>query len=222
MPIARENNEPEVWMSPPSLDCKRVEVSNLGRIRTLDSERIFLREGKIRKNKVAGRTINPHRDPRGRWMVQGGSIKKGMYGKGILLHRLVAECFVPNPKPKEYDLVFFNDGNPGNCRADNLSWGNRKEWGIKNRGKNTYYTISVYKDGMPIGIFFGIGEAARAIGTSKQSIFFSIRSGTFRCKGFDLNVEEHEKQSMNRTIGQAKDLAKEESKIVDIPDTLYA
>jgi hypothetical protein len=47
-----------------------------------------------------------------------------------LVHRLVAETFVPNPENKIY--VDYNDGNKFNIASNNLSWTNKKRF-INNR-----------------------------------------------------------------------------------------
>jgi len=45
-------------------------------------------------------------------------------GKTYLVHRLVAELFVPNPKPDEYKIVNHIDGNKQNPVFWNLEWCN--------------------------------------------------------------------------------------------------
>jgi len=60
---------------------------------------------------------------------------------GRLLHRLVAELFVRNPKPDKYHEVNHKDGNKLNCRASNLEWVNRTKnmvhsWKMKKKREN--------------------------------------------------------------------------------------
>jgi HNH endonuclease len=50
---------------------------------------------------------------------------RGLNGKIWLLHRIIAECFVPNPDNKP--IVNHIDGNKGNPRADNLEWVTNQE-----------------------------------------------------------------------------------------------
>ena len=44
----------------------------------------------------------------------------GRNGKSFLLHRLLAETFIPNPN--EYRVVNHKDGDKGNCSLANLEW----------------------------------------------------------------------------------------------------
>lgn len=55
-------------------------------------------------------------------------------GKKHRIHRLVAECFIPNPDNKPF--VDHIDGDRYNNRADNLEWVTEKE---NNKRKQFYY-----------------------------------------------------------------------------------
>lgn len=43
----------------------------------------------------------------------------------LFVHRLVAECFLPNPENKPF--VLHNDNNPNNNHVSNLRWGTQSE-----------------------------------------------------------------------------------------------
>lgn len=104
--------EKEIWK-----DIKGFEgfyaVSNLGRVKSLPrlqrnghrcQERILL----LQPNKKSGHIqILLHKD---------------MKYKMFYLKRLVAEHFVENPNPVEFQQVKQKDGDKTNCRADNLEW----------------------------------------------------------------------------------------------------
>lgn len=63
--------------------------------------------------------------------------------KNVLLHRIVANLFVPNPAGKpEVDHV---DGNPMNCAASNLRWATRSE-NLKNKDYSKHPTPFMRKD----------------------------------------------------------------------------
>jgi len=44
----------------------------------------------------------------------------------VKLHRLVAQHFVVNPNPSEYNIVCHKDHNTYNNKSDNLYWGTQK------------------------------------------------------------------------------------------------
>lgn len=86
------------------------QVSNLGRVKSLGNN-------KTRKEKVLKpETIN------GYLRV---CLSKEKKGKHILVHRLVADAFIPNIDNKPY--IDHIDGNPKNNNIDNLRWCTHKE-----------------------------------------------------------------------------------------------
>ena len=46
--------------------------------------------------------------------------------KNAYIHRLVAEAFIKNPHPDQYDKVLHWDDDPSNNRCENLRWGRQK------------------------------------------------------------------------------------------------
>ena len=42
--------------------------------------------------------------------------------KRVMVHRLLAFAFIPNPNPKKYTIINHIDGNPSNNSIDNLEW----------------------------------------------------------------------------------------------------
>ena len=192
------SNSMEIWKSPPSLNCPRIEVSNLGRVRT----KPFVVEkwngsAMVRYNRSAHIYRIP-KDGRGRYLLQGRYVGKIHRGHSFLVHRLVAECFVKNQKPNEYDFVFFKDGDVGNCRADNLMWGSEEELSKRRRGKRVKYTIMLTEPknyieimrGLStkvVGVFIGIGEVARHLGISTQQVSNAIKKG-YRVKGCKIHL----------------------------------
>ena len=223
MATANETKHKEIWKSPPSLNCQRVEVSNLGRVRTLPYYRSFIRLGVPINIKCNGRIFKCGKDSRGRRFIGGGTLKKSLYGKGFLVHRLVAECFVPNPKPKEYDMVFFKDGDVGNCNASNLEWGCRRDRNLMFRGHNAIYKILVISNGKKIGEYIGCGETGRALGCTKQSVHNAIMNGTL-CKGYELVALKGDGDKPYHSLEEARkaDSFKSTSNGFLIPDEIYS
>lgn len=70
----------------------------------------------------------------GRWL-KGGENKGyhfySLYFKGkqyiLYTHRVVAEYFIPNPKPEEYTIVYHIDGDKNNNNYLNLEWTSPKK-----------------------------------------------------------------------------------------------
>lgn len=102
----------EIWAPIPN--HLRYEISNLGRIKLRYCKLMFL----------DGTMIDMPPQPSIKTSVSNGYIKVRVDNKYILLHRLVAETFVPNPDKLPY--VVYKDGNKLNNAADNLKWSNKK------------------------------------------------------------------------------------------------
>ena len=212
----------EIWKSPKSLGCKRIEVSNLGRVRTKDSTREYFRLGRFKADRIEGKTLKVAKDTRGRYCLAGSTVSKKFSGKGFLIHRLVAECFVRNPKPAEYDMVFFKDNDVSNCRADNLVWGSRREKNAKRRGMNSKFIITVMKDGILLGEFLGCAEVGRFLGVTRQAVDEAIKRGIFKCRGFDIVVKDRKGAMLEKSIEMAKKTVVDEGHEITVPDELFA
>lgn len=100
--------ESEIWKDIPGYEGK-YQVSNLGRVRSLDriDDENHFRKGQIMKAKLLrGYARVPLRD--------------GKKQKDYQVHRLVALAFIPNPD--NLPQVNHKDQNPGNNCVDNLEW----------------------------------------------------------------------------------------------------
>lgn len=111
-----EGNKMELWK--PVIGFENLyEISNLGRVRSLDriTESGQFRKGKIRECYCY---VNDYK-----------VVKLYYNGKTFnkYIHRLLAEAFVPNPNPELYDTVNHIDGNRGNNSLDNLEWCTQKQ-----------------------------------------------------------------------------------------------
>ena len=95
------------------------EISNLGRVRSLDH---YIRQRNNSKKLHKGRILNTWSDKIGYTVV--GLNKYNKY-KIKKIHRLVAEAFIPNPENKSD--VNHIDGNKSNNIVSNLEWATRSE-----------------------------------------------------------------------------------------------
>ena len=88
------------------------QVSNLGRVRSLD---MFVNHWRGGKRLVKGRTLQPSKDKLGYKRVTLVPDRKNHF-----VHRLVAKAFIPNPD----NLPIINHKNctPGDDRVENLEW----------------------------------------------------------------------------------------------------
>lgn len=107
----------EIWK-----DIKEYEglyqVSNLGRIRSLDRYRKTGISGYIQRGRIL---IGSKRGPG----YLGVSLTKKDVKKSVLIHRIVAETFIPNPDGKKE--VNHKNGIKTDNRVMNLEWSTRKE-----------------------------------------------------------------------------------------------
>lgn len=96
------------------------QVSNLGRIRSLDREIVY-KNGKVHRYK--GQTMKPNMTGRGYKEDEGYygiTLRNSGVRTPVSVHRVVAETFIPNPYNKE--TVNHIDENKTNNRMDNLEW----------------------------------------------------------------------------------------------------
>lgn len=145
------------------------EVSNLGRVRSLDRYRSAA-YGKIAF--IRGIEVTIRKNSTNNYLVVG--LCKN--GKGVhkLVHRLVAEAFVPNPN--NLPQVNHKDENPNNNRADNLEWCDQyynNHYGTAiarrsiTRGRKV---VQSDMEGNEIARYNSAREAERAIGKSQAAI----------------------------------------------------
>ena len=95
------------------------QISNLGRVRSLDR---VVKKSHGSTGVVKGAIKKPTINTQGYLTV---NLRKESKQKCLLLHRLLAEYFIPNPENKPQ--VNHIDGNKANCTIENLEWVTRKE-----------------------------------------------------------------------------------------------
>lgn len=158
------------------------QVSNLGRVRSVDryvkQKEGFYQyiKGRIRKSKLNN----------GGYMLV--SLSKDNKGKTFLIHRLVAQAFIPNSENKPQ--VNHIDENPCNNCVDNLEWcdakyncnyGNHSEKLSKAfKRKVAQYTL----DGIYVKTWNSYKEAGLALNINRGNISNCVNNRCKSCGGY--------------------------------------
>ena len=116
------NMSKEIWKDIKGFEGK-YQVSNLGRVKSLERTVEYERFGRLVKETVNEIILSQCKDPfQKRYIVL-------LYKNGVKyarrVHRLVAEAFVPNPE--NLKSVIHKDGNLINNEASNLLWSSSRE-----------------------------------------------------------------------------------------------
>lgn len=130
-------NELESWLDVLGYEGL-YQVSNLGRVRSLDRG-MYVRQDRYAQPRWVnrkGRILKPNLDGKGYPFVRLCSFG---IPKQIMVHRLVALHFIPNPESKP--VVNHIDFNPLNSRADNLEWCSIRENNMHSIHKRRYPAI---------------------------------------------------------------------------------
>jgi len=126
--------------------------------------------------------------------VTGVVLKPGACGSGYLhvrlhgkynrlVHRLVAEEFVP--RPDGADQIHHIDGNKHNNAASNLVWCNQSEHQTIENGK----VVHMLLDNTVVQTFQSMQEASRFLGlTNTSNIRRACKTG-MKCKGYNRQWE---------------------------------
>ena len=111
----------EVWKDIPDYDG-RYQVSNIGRVRSLDKE--VINSG--RRLFCKGRVLSSSKHNMGYLRVSLPFIIRQKKRKSFFIHRLVLMAFKGMPTKKRYDCNHIN-GIKADNRIENLEWCSRKE-----------------------------------------------------------------------------------------------
>ena len=139
------------------------EVSNTGKVRSLKNTRHNVRKEPLLKKQLLGS-----------WGYPVVALCKEGKSIRVLVHRIVAEAFIPNPNG--YNIVNHKDEVKTNNFAENLEWctqkynnnyGTARQRSIETKKKNGSYTTKKLfqydKSGNLISTFNSIVEASRCL-----------------------------------------------------------
>lgn len=149
----------------------RYEVSNLGRVRSLDMVLPCVVNGVETTRVRHGKIIKPFV---GRTGYHYAMLRDGKRSKNCRVHRLVAAAFVPNPL--HLSEVNHKDEDKSNNRADNLEWCTSKynhNYGTTIKRAADKIRRPVYQmsmRGVIIQEFASVTDAANATGIARSQI----------------------------------------------------
>lgn len=152
------NNQQEQWRDIEGYGG-RYQVSNMGRVWSVERE--------SRGHIYGGHELLPNIDHRNRYTA---SLSKDGRTRRIVLARLVAKAFCPNPDPATMKYVNHKDENPANNRADNLEWCTHKyncNYGTRMERIKEAQNMAVVQytlDGRYVAEYASMHLAAQAIG----------------------------------------------------------
>lgn len=193
-----ENLDGEVWRAVIGWEHSH-EVSNMGRVRSLDRTT-------IQGVKIKGKILSPFKQ---KTRTKNNTnpylflqLNCDGRAKTYPVHRLVAMAFIPNDNPKEKTEVNHLDEDCSNNRADNLEWCTHTDninYGSRNRRQSQsnprrrevdQYTI----DGNFVARYYSATEAAKIFNGDSGNISAACRGITNTAYGYVWKYS-HGKQS---------------------------
>lgn len=180
-----DKNENEVWKKHPEIE--KLEVSSFGRARSVNGHYY-----KSRSDKNGYMRLHFH-----------------MNGKHVfkLVHRLVAETFIPNPN--NLPQVNHKDGDRTNNNVDNLEWCTAS-YNMNYREKfgeaQGHPVLAINLTTLEVSRFRSQREAERALGVYRQSIIAVLKGRYKQAHGFwFVNDDENANAAIENKLHDIKD-----------------
>lgn len=172
----------EIWKDIPNFEGL-YQISNLGRVKSFRQSTKF--------HKANEYILKPSLANNGYYQV---TLYKDTGKKKFLVHRLVAEAFIPNPE--NHPQINHMDEDPYNNRADNLEWCTAEY-------NNAYGTARIRivetksrpieqltLDGKTIAVYRSTRIAAELLGINRGTLKDCIRKGS-PCSGYYWKYSDH-------------------------------
>lgn len=160
------------------------QISNLGRVRSVD--RLIKQYGHKRQYErlMKGKILKLHKQNGGYMLA---TLTKDGKEKKMLVHRLVAQEFIPNPQNKEQ--VNHIDGNKQNNCIDNLEWCTQSE-NVKHSYSKLHHKLKNKKVFCcELNKFFNsIEGASKELNINPRSISHAINNRAKKAGGYTWRV----------------------------------
>lgn len=173
----------ETWKT---TEFKGYMVSDKGRVKA-EARQVVYKDGRIGNFKE--KILKPSINKKGYEVVYPSDSKKEGYKASVMVHRLVAEAFKPNPENKPQ--VNHKDGNKRNNLADNLEWATNLENHThkleNNLSPETYMPKRVEQltlEGEHVAFHGSLYSAGKSVGSNQYGVSRVVNGLRKTCKGF--------------------------------------
>lgn len=198
------DNQTEIWRKHP--DIEKIEVSSLGRVRTLDKE-VSTKNGiRFVKGRILKQQENNCGYLQAQFHINGKQAKK-------YVHRLVAQTFIPNPdnlpqvNHKDNDRTNNNVSNLEFCTA---SYNNqyREKFGISTTESQGSPLFAINLDTLEVLHLRSQGEAGRVLGVNSHHVNNVIKGRRKTTGGYWFVKDDEKSMDLTkqklREIGETK------------------
>ena len=183
----------EIWKSHP--DIEGIEVSTLGRVRTLDR----LESSEERTQFTKGRVLKQSENSNGYLQVCFRMNNKSFYKR---VHRLVAQTFLPNPDG--FQMVNHRDCNRKNNNVENLEWctaSYNSKYREKFGNALSKPVLAINLSTLEVSYFRSQSEASRKLGVFQPQINAVIKGKRKQTGGFWFtNADDNADDAINRKL----------------------